>query len=445
VRGLISLFFNIFVPVPQIRGLIKLFPKLQNTTVFDLYQKFPNLSISGAGNFSSKAFILADIFRGSQHWPIVWVVNDKAEQESVGRSCEEWFKDKPEVLKIDPSLDSEKEAKLHFLFALKSLINKENKIIIGCYADLMRKMPNRKELEVRTIKITKGQKVSAVEVFEKLIAQGYEVSADEYLERGTYLGKGGVLNVFPVNSESPVRVEFEFDEVSDVFEYSQDSGEISKHLKEVEVYPVDIEFDGEYFFEYLQKDSLVIDDELEITDEFFEDWEGIFGKRNAGAKLLTFTSFPEDAPNHKNLRYLSVLKYQDLLELSRDIKEKSLTRWQVVYFTKHGEAVREILKGENVRISNGLEAFGQGEANIRVVDVEKEDFLPHAFQSGDMRFITISDKEIANLHQEKHKKISERVFWEFLTTLKPNDLVVHVNHGIARFEGLEEDGGWNYA
>ena len=438
MRGLISLFFNIFVPVPQIRGLIKLFPKLQNTTVFDLYQKFPNLSISGAGNFSSKAFILADIFRESQNWPIVWVVNDKAEQESVGRSCEEWFKDKPEVLKIDPSLDSEKEAKLHFLFALKSLINKENKIIIGCYADLMRKMPNRKELEARTIKITKGQKVSAVEVFEKLIAQGYEVSADEYLERGTYLGKGGVLNVFPVNSESPVRVEFEFDEVSDVFEYSQDSGEISKHLKEVEVYPVDIEFDGEYFFEYLQKDSLVIDDELEITDEFFEDWEGIFGKRNAGAKLLTFTSFPEDAPNHKNLRYLSVLKYQDLLELSRDIKEKSLTHWQVVYFTKHGEAVREILKEENVRISNGLEAFGQGEANIRVVDVEKEDFLPHAFQSGDMRFITISDKEIANLHQEKHKKISERVFWEFLTTLKPNDLVVHVNHGIARFEGLDK-------
>ena len=62
-----------------------------------------------------------------------------------------------------------------------------------------------------------------METFEKFIAKGYEVSSDEYLERGTYLGKGDTLNIFPPNSEYPVRVEFEYDSISAIYEYSQDT------------------------------------------------------------------------------------------------------------------------------------------------------------------------------------------------------------------------------
>ncbi len=416
---------------------MKIFPKLQNLSIFDAYNKFPAVSVSGAGNFASKAFILADIFRFKEHWPIVWVVNDKAELEDAARACEEWFEGGVSVVKLEQPEEDEYESKLNFLYALKILLDGDKKILIGQYTDFMKPMPAKKELKDRTVHIKNGQEISSVGLFEKLIANGYEVSRDEYLERGTYLGKGGVLNVFPINSTLPVRIEFEFDKVTDIFEYSQEEGEVVRHLKELEVYPLNIEFKDQSFFEYIGGDALTIEDELEVTDEYYEFWDEIFARRSQDSKLLTFTSFPEDSPMHRNLRYLSVLKYQDLFDLAHDVKEKALSKWKVIYFTKHGDAIREILRDKKVKFSDELAPFNGDGSEVRIVDMGKEDVPPHAFQSGELKFIVLADKEIANLYEEKHKKVSERVFWEFLTTLKANDLVVHINHGIARFEGLE--------
>ncbi|MEK7523843.1 MAG: transcription-repair coupling factor [Patescibacteria group bacterium] len=427
--------------MPQLRELVHLFPELQNSSVFETVQKFPSTGISGAGNFSSKAFILADILRfetAPPACPVIWIVNDKAEQENVARACEEWFAPAIPVLRFDPPDDmDEASQKLHTLYNIKTILGGERKIIVAPYASLMKPTPPRKDMEDRIVHIKKGEKISTVEFFEKLIALGYEVSSDEYLERGTYLGKGDVLNIFPVNSDFPVRIEFEFEKVSDIFSYSQDTGDVESQLKDLAVYPVNVEFSCQHFFEYLPETSLTIDDELEVTDENFEAWEEIFGKRPKETRLLTFTSFPEDTHGHIGLRYLSVLKYQDLLDLSHDLKEKSLQNWRAVFFTKHGDTLRELLKDKKVNFLNDFTPFNGDSTPVRVIDVAKEDLLPHAFQSGDLKIIVLSDREIANLHEEKHKKFSERVFWEFLTTLKPHDLVVHINHGIARFEGLE--------
>lgn len=423
----------------NIRELINIFPELQNISILGAYQKFPVFSISGAGNFSSKACILADILRFEKiPQPILWITNDKTEQENVARACEEWMAPSIPVQKVNFDDGDERQRKLKILHALTPFLESEEKIIIAPYATLMTKMPDPEELKKHTLRVRVGEKISNVELFEKLIAAGYEVSPDEYLERGTYLGKGGVLNVFAANADFPVRIEFEFDKISDIFTFSQESGDILKHHKEFYIFPLVLEFRSQDFFRFIPESGLVIDDELEVTDEFFEAWEEIFGKRSKGSRLLTFTSFPEDTENHRNLRYLSVLKYQDLFDLAHDLKEKTLQHWRAVFFTKHGDAIRELLKERKVNFADSLKPFNGDGQTVRIVDVSKEDLFPHAFQSGDLKLLIVSDKEIANLHEEKRKKISERIFWEFLTTLKPGDLVVHINHGIARFEGLEK-------
>lgn len=441
-----------------IRELIKIFPGLQNVSVFEAFNKFPYISISGAGNFASKAFILADILRKNGHKqemkdvrPILWIVNDKAEQENVARACEEWFSPTIKTIKLDvfepkaPEATAEaqneiRESKLHVLYALKSFLNIERKIIIAPYRALMQNAPDAEELRRRILKIKVGEKISNVGIFEQLIAEGYEVSPDEYLERGAYRGKGGVLNVFPVNADAPYCIEFEFDKVSDIFSYSQESGDVIEHLKDLSIYPVNIEFKGTKFFDFIPKEGLTIDDELDVTDEYYEAWEAIIATRPRDSSLITFTAFPEDTPMHINLRYLSVLKYQDLFDLAHDLKEKSIQKWRAICFTKHGDTIRELLKDRKVNYLDEAVPFEDEEkwCGVRIIDIPKEEVVPHAFQSSDTKFIVVADREIANLYEEKKKKVSERVFWEFLTTLKPNDLVVHINHGIARFDGLEK-------
>ncbi|MBP9718449.1 transcription-repair coupling factor [Candidatus Gracilibacteria bacterium] len=421
----------------QIKELINLFNELQNVSVFQALERFSSITVSGAGSFASKAFILADILRYTDNGPVLWLVNDTAEQENVYQACREWVTGSIGVEKLDFTSECEEERTIKILSTLTAAIEKERKILILPYQQALIEVPTLHDITKDMITFSVGEEVSAVGVFEELIAKGYTVSDDEYLVPGTYLGKGDVLSVFPVNMAHPVRIEFEFDKIVDIFSYSQEEGAVIDHFKSATVYPLNVEMKEKVFFQYFGEGSLIIDDELEITDEFFEEWEDIFSKRNQETKLITYSSFPEDAEHHRNLRYLSVLKFQDLLDLSHDLKEKSLTGWRVVFFTKHGDTIRELLKDKNVELGDETTIFGDDSADIRVVDVNKEDPLPHSFQSGDMKLFVASDREIANLREEKKRKISERIFWEFLTTLKPNDLVVHINHGVARFEGLE--------
>lgn len=429
----------------ELKNLITLFPKPENETVLGAFQKFPQITISGAGNFASKTFILADIFR-EEHTtfaPILWIVNDKIEQENVARTCAEWFAAAPEVVKFETEFPSPKEAHHHLLYMLTQFTAHAKKIIIAPYHALMQQTPNKKELYDRTITLREGEKLILMDFFERLIAEGYEVSADEYLTRGQYLGKGDTVTIFPVNADRPFRIEFEYEKINGIFEYDQESGEMLK-TKEIKIAPLTINPQGQNFFTYLPEGSLVIDDELEVTDEYYEAWEEIFAKRSRDIKLVTFTPFPEDTPAHHNLRYLSVLKYQNFLDLTGDVKERNLQHWRMIYFTKHPETVKELLHDKKVPFVENHTPFmaereskGSSGEPLHLITVPKEAILSHAFQSADQKIFVASDREIANIHEEKRKKISERVFWEFLTTLKPNDLVVHINHGIARFEGLD--------
>ncbi|MBI4994496.1 transcription-repair coupling factor [Candidatus Peregrinibacteria bacterium] len=418
--------------------LISVFSGVQNNSVLEAFQKFQQTSISGAGNFASKAFILADILRNSGQKPILWIVNDTEERETVAQCCAAWFPKRTEILKLEISKDNKNERKMQLLYCLKSFLEKDNKIIIAPYTELMTHVPDVEIFKKETIKIHVGEKASTVELFEKLIAKNYEVSPDDYLARGTYLGKGDTLNIFPVNSDFPIRIEFEYGEISAIYQYSQDTGDIKKQLKTFSVYPLNVEFSSQAFFRYVPDNALLIEDELEVTDEHYEAWDGIFAQKTKEAKIITFTSFPEDSPNHQNLRYMSVLKYQNMIDLAMDIKEKSLTGWRMCFFTKHAADIKALISERNVRFEEGFKAFDNDEKyGVRIIAADKEELLPHSFQSSSHKILIVSDREIANLHEEKQKKISQRVFWEFLTSLKPNDLVVHINHGIARFEGLD--------
>ncbi len=437
-------------------GLIHLFPKLQNQSVFSYYEKFPRLGVSGAGNFASKAFLFADIFRTFKKGdefeiptPVIWLVNDVSMQEEVVRACQDWFG--PAMLVRKPKILStnESEQRINILHLLKSLHEQEPSIIVLPYNELMELMPLPAEVDKRAITIAKGDELSTMAVFEKLINEGYKVSDDEYLDRGQYRGKGESLSVFPVNSDFPVRIEFDFDAISRVFAYDQGTGESLYELENLSIYSLNLPFNEKCFFQHVPHNALIIDDELEVTDEHFEVWEEAFALRNPKARLITFTSFPEDEPNHVNVRNLSVLKYQDFFDVAHELKEKTLAGWNVVYFTKHAKELSTILEDRKVAYAYidattgakedaaALVPFDDGPERVRLIEVDKEEPHPYSFQLGDQKVLVISDRDVTNIRDEKKKKVSQRVFWEFLNTLKDGDLVVHINHGVALFDGLE--------
>ncbi len=96
-------------------------------------------------------------------------------------------------------------------------------------------------LNVNALELKKGDNVAFSEINLKLASFGYK-RTDFVKERGEYSFRGDVLDVFPINSEYPYRIEFEFDEVDKIYKFNEEDGK--KQVEENEFYCLPLyEFD----------------------------------------------------------------------------------------------------------------------------------------------------------------------------------------------------------
>lgn len=427
----------------SISNLIRFFTTVQNNRVLGLFENKKNISISGGGNYSSKVFTFVDIMRKTSHIRnILWVVNDAVEQENVMRSLKLWtdldiFGYSLVPTDINNPRQIEKENQLRLIEFIGRIVNKKNKIIVVPYINLMANLPQADEIGDRTLMLTRGQQLSVTDLFEKLIALGYEVSDDRFLKKGFYVRNGEVLIVFPFNSESPVMIDVGFDQIGEISFFNQENKEKIADVERVEIIPARFENVDCTIADYFDAKTLVVEDELDIIDEFYDAWNNIFDEMYGKIHSIAFVSFNEDDENHQHLHYISVLKYRGAYDLANDMREKYRDNWRVLIFSKDSAEAEGILREYNIPFSVDLEQVSAG-GGIFIVKVSKEDVYPHAFQNPELRLAVISDKEISSLKEEKKKLFNQKVYLDFLTSLKLNDYVVHASHGIGRFLGLEK-------
>jgi transcription-repair coupling factor (superfamily II helicase) len=208
------------------------------------------------------------------------------------------------------------------------------------------------------------------------------MAEDSYLSRGCYLRSGDVLTIWPVNSTHPIRVEIGFEKIERIESYDQDTEEKEtvEVLKEMEIWPINYEKSGQTFVNAFKPDDLIIEDELEIFDEFFEEWNSSFNEVYSKHRTLSFVTFNDDEDSHQHLHYLSVLKYRGAYDLVNDIKEKYRDSWNMLIFTKDKSELAAIFKENNLVFNEDLSQFGYGIFRIFLIEVDKEQALPHSFR-----------------------------------------------------------------
>lgn len=420
------------------KNLISFFNKKENEEVFELVSKFPDVIFSGAGNFSSKSFLMADILREYSDFSVVlWVVNDFTEQEQVARMLKIWTPYNIYSFGVteEVGVDPERETKLKITELISVLTYNKRTIVVAAYNDILRKFPLKSEISEKTLKLNSKRKTSVMKLFDDLIERGYEVSRDTFLSKGAYFRQGGVLTIFPVNMNKPIRVEADFDTLGNIFEYDQRKKEIGKKLSSVDIYPLGSNFEHFSVLDFLNKNSWIVLDEVEVIDELCENWEQLLARKPKDTKTATFTSFLEEEKNHEHLHFLSVLKYRTVHDFTNDLKEKNVQKWKTFVFSKHPEETSNMFKERGVLFVDKLADFEAG--NVFLVPLDKDEVSPYAFQNPKHKILIISDREIAPLKETKKAVSTQKVYLDFLTGLKAGDYVVHADHGIAVFQGLE--------
>ena len=432
---------------PKEKKISDIFANNQNIRVLDLFYKTKKISISGAGTHSSKIFIVSDILKKFPEFKrIVWITSDASEQENLIKSLEIWT----DIEAFPYILNSEHERAnlIDRLYAIGRLKDSSKKIIVAPYTTLLYNVPSQKELDEQMITLEEGQKITNIELIDQLVSKGYQVAPGDFLEKGMYYQKGEIVTIFPANTEHPVRVEIAFDQIEALDFFDQLNGKESlKKIKKVEIFPVKIQADTGLLLDYLDKHTLFIEDEIDVLDDYFDAWNSMMDEAYEKSGSITFTTFNEDVDSHIHMHYLTVLKYRGTYDFISDLREKQRMKWKVILFTKKLDEVKNILNENKIPFNENIEHFKEawekgesigGDGFFLVVPVEKESLFPDAFQNPELKVLLMTDRDISFLQEEGKKSFNQKVYLDFLTGLKPNDYVVHADHGIALFVGLEK-------
>ncbi len=429
------------------KGIIENFPKAYYDRAFAVLERMRHVSFSGANGVAPKAFLVSDYLRTHKSTGnLFWVVNDKAEMDLVNQEIETWsgvscytFYDK--LLEEGDGSLSEGEKKLNVIEFLEKLSRPEKKVMVVPYRSLLMDFPDFNKLKERILTIKEADKIESLHFFDQLISLGYEVSGDDYPDKGTYYKKGGVFTIFPINSDFPYRFEINFDKIEDIVTFDPTTGEIIEKHKTFSIFPAYYEEANEGFESLLTKNDCLWEGEIDVIDDYLEDWDILMEKcGKIDPHTVTFLSFNEDNLSHEHLHFVSVLKYRTSYDFINDLNDKFRTDWKVVLFTKNRNDIVGLLKVKRMPFLYDIEEFAKQDKGLFLVDVDKEGVFPHAFNNPEIKLLVISDKDISLVRDEKVKKVSshQKVYFDFLTGLKMGDFVVHADHGIARFFGLEK-------
>jgi transcription-repair coupling factor (superfamily II helicase) len=422
---------------------VGLFHKRLHEPLVQHLQKSKRLTVSGSGNTSSKAYFIADILDKSDFKNFIWVTEDKDAAERALRNAQFWSK-VTHPCPVTLFVESEEEIPdAECARRICQLLQPEKKIIITDIAAYFEAMPSKKEFEQRKLILSKTGKVNMMDLINDLLERGYNFTEDAFLKPGQYFKQGSIINIFPPNYTAPLKIEIQDSHVDEIFLFDQKEKKILCKLDEVVIFPLSFLQRSDRFSAYLDESCLVIHDELDLSTEY-ELLHKKYKESN-GFGTVDFTAFPEDEDeNHYNLFYLSLLKYADVLDFIVDVREKERTKWQITVSTRNAEELKNILDEEKIsynviKPSDTPKNKSTDEFKINIVDVAEESYSPHSFQNAHIKILFVTDRELFDVKEKKRKlSVEHKVYMDFLTKLKVRDFVVHVDHGIGRFLGIDQ-------
>ncbi len=374
-----------------------------------------NLTISGASNETAKALIASHILSHARLRTLI-VAEDEAKVEGYHHWLSFFETPSITVRQSEDELTTQEIGQLVNFFT-------SSVIAVTDRSMFERPVPLMSDMAQRAIVLACGERVNFTELFKHLIAIGYAHGTDPYLSPGEYRRTGDTLDIFPLGKDSSFRIDCAFDVIERIQKVDRyHLGKTEDVNESLLLYPLTWEKEAP-LREQLPDDCLLILDDQDDLEE-----------QKVGSKTIHFSSFPQSEEGHVHLRYLSVLKFYTLPDFINDVKDKLQQQWTIVVVSKRSQELQNILTEENVSFSLAERRPG----TVTIVSAPSDSLLPHSLQNPDLKCALITDREIFSLKKESKQRSVQRLALDFITSLQPGDFVVHMEHGIGRFEGMTQ-------
>ena len=358
----------------------------------------------------------------------------------------------------DPEIAAER-------LALLMEIERETRlrIIVATRASLDQTAPKRGTLPSAIVRLRRGANASMEELLDQLVGNGYE-RVPQVNTRGQFAVRGGIVDLYSWQAPLPYRLEFFGDQIESLREFDIDTQTSVRDLGSVDLLFGTADDQSGFVRDYISETDLIVDIEpAEESDALGSAGASPALARASRASGIALGEAPKTAgeraraPQGSLRAHIQISEgwietgpedfsgaFQDceigeflagdlvLAEAKRAQFVQRLEEWRtnnariVIYFQTEGEIerFREIMAGA-----------------IEGVDFV-EGTLARGFCFPAANLVVLSAAELFGrfaLHARRHLRRAERHRAQIdFSELNEGDLVVHLEHGVGRFLGLEK-------
>lgn len=328
----------------------------------------------------------------------------------------------------------------------------------------------------KTVRIANDSTFHLEEMQSRLVALGYDREV-QIEAPGQFAVRGGILDVYPLTEELPIRIELWGDEVDSIRTFDVETQRSIENLEEVSICPA-VEFPqegekGVSFLDYfpMEETILFLDEPVRliekgqgVEEEFLEaqkkrvesgyevtdaevqlyHTEEILRKMNAYSSVGFFALDMKcrglETKASFSLQTKSVNPYNSSFDmLTQDLKRLKMNGYRVVLLS--GSRTRAKRLAEDLRDYN-LSSYYSDELDREVAPGEIMTAYGHVaygYEYPMLKFTVISETDIfGKTKKKKKRKTYEGRKIQSFAELKVGDYVVHENHGLGIYQGIEK-------
>ena len=328
-------------------------------------------------------------------------------------------------------------------------------LVVCTYPEaLAERVADAETLQQGTIAVRVGDKIS-IEVLEQALVDAAFTRVDFVYEPGQYSVRGGIVDVFSYSESKPYRLDFFGDEVDSIRRFNISSQLSSDKLDRVEIIP-DLNagtpaaakvslarfagaeaawwfYDADFVFRRVndvRRKTLADMERPEEIDSLLTSRNGLLADL-AGCRIFALRDNLPERPAEASVKFSTAPqpKFNKNFEMLADDMIRNALRGYDTYILSENKAQVE-------RLENIFHQIGRGQAVVRSLSTT----LHAGFVDNDLKLCLYTDHQIFDRYQRYRIngeiRRDEQMTVAELNQLRPGDYVVHIDHGVGRFDGL---------
>lgn len=422
-----------------------------------------SVSLTGLTGSVKAGFLCALKAKLKDKGPAVVLVANREEERTVKRELLALVPNMP-MLELYPQnliggkIESRnEEASAERISALEAILKGKEAVVFVTAEAFIQKLPDRSFLEKNKLYIKVGERLPREDLLTTLVEGGYE-RVEQVETIGQFALRGDILDIFPLNQEHPLRIEWFDEEVDAIRPFELNTQRSLENWTEAEILPVttnELPVTA-HFMTYLPKNTFVVVNEpvtffeevkKSYADNFRDHEEFLFNlseneeecrkKKVIAVSALAHKVFPKASQISIPVR--SIAPYNKDLELLEKDMVSFLGEGRLpVIMVSSKEKAKTLV--ENLR-DHGAPARFLEEGNLvepGCVTVTLGD-LSNGFYFWDENWMLLTESDIYGM--QKRRRIAKRKgqgpALNYFSEIKNGDYVVHAVHGIGRYMGVE--------